>query len=223
MFERRAKVTGFATLLTVASVALTSLASAPAYAAGVGSASGQPNHVTQYIFDPNAAPGIASPSAAAAAVYVDERGGLISGPESNSTTSAAPSNTVAGGSNLQQPDFGCTPESLTDRPHPSSTVPGDVSGHAWWRKGSCNNDTAKVFNCLFEYYNDGSFRRKACSDTKELKPAPRGSSRPFVNARTPCDSTISTTWRNRVDVNVDGEIDTGEQPYTNAVVACRQG
>ncbi|HEX7662510.1 MAG TPA: hypothetical protein VF444_23850 [Pseudonocardiaceae bacterium] len=36
-----------------------------------------------------------------------------------------------------------------------------------------------------------------------------------------CASTGATiSWRNHVDVDVDGEIDTGEQPYNQANVNC---
>ncbi|QZN85418.1 hypothetical protein [Cellulomonas sp. C5510] len=38
-------------------------------------------------------------------------------------------------------------------------------------------------------------------------------------ARATCSSTLTTTWRNHVDV--DGQIDTGEQPYDADTIACR--
>jgi hypothetical protein len=40
-------------------------------------------------------------------------------------------------------------------------------------------------------------------------------------ARARCNNTSLTSWRNHVDVDVIGEIDTGERPYNQANVACR--
>ena len=34
-------------------------------------------------------------------------------------------------------------------------------------------------------------------------------------------NTLTTSWRNHVDVDVIGEVDTGEWPYNQANVACR--
>lgn len=61
----------------------------------------------------------------------------------------------------------CTPYSGRDNTHYSS---GDASGHGWWKKGNCSNNTANVKNCIYEYYTDGSWRLKACSPTKTLPP-----------------------------------------------------
>lgn len=94
-----------------------------------------------------------------------------------------------------------------------------MSAHGWWDKGSCDNDRAEVYNCLYEYYTDATWRQKACSPKKTLKPG-GGSSQRTV-ARHNCTDTEPTSWRNHVDVNVIDEADTGEQPYNQADVKCR--
>jgi hypothetical protein len=94
-----------------------------------------------------------------------------------------------------------------------------VSGHGWWKKGNCSNDRAKVYNCLYEFYTDNSWRQKDCSPTRELRPYTGSGDRTV--ARRTCDDRIMTSWRNHVDVEVIGEIDTGEWPYNQANVDCR--
>jgi hypothetical protein len=94
-----------------------------------------------------------------------------------------------------------------------------VSGHGWWDKGNCSNNRAKVYNCLYEWYTDNSWRQKACSPTKEL--ALGGGSSNRTVARQDCGDTTLTSWRNHVDVDVIGEIDSGEWPYNQAAVSCR--
>lgn len=114
--------------------------------------------------------------------------------------------------------FGCTPESGVDNPHRSSTGVA-VSGHGWWNKGNCDNDTATVTVCLYEWYTDGTWRQKACSSNGNLRPGGGSSAR--VTARRHCETTEMTSWRNHVDVDVNGEIDSGEVLYRQADVACR--
>lgn len=139
----------------------------------------------------DAVPGVAPVGADATAVYLDESGREIP------VTGMAPEAALA-----------CTPVSGRDRPHKSS---GDVSGHGWWKKGNCSNNRADVYNCLYEYYTDGSWRRKACSPTKRLKPY-TGSGQRTV-ARKDCANSRVTSWRNHVDVDVVDEGDTAEWPY----------
>lgn len=99
----------------------------------------------------DAEPAIAPPDADKSAVYVDSDGQVI--PTSESP--GAPS----------ESQIGCTPVSGRDNPHPSR---GDVSGHGWWDKGNCSNDRANVYNCLYEWYTDNTWRQKACSSTEEV-------------------------------------------------------
>lgn len=66
---------------------------------------------------------------------------------------------------------------------------------------------------------DNTWRQKACSPTKKLKPGGGSSNRTV--ARHDCADTVCTSWRNHVDVDVDGEIDTAEQPMNQAAVNCR--
>jgi len=95
-----------------------------------------------------------------------------------------------------------------------------VSGHGWWTRENCTGSTATVFNCLYEFYDDGTWRQKACSPkAKTLKPG--GGSAQRTNARVRCDSTgEAVSWRNHVDVDVNAKSDTGEQPYNQANVNC---
>ncbi|MDK1476745.1 hypothetical protein QNO07_25650 [Streptomyces sp. 549] len=102
-----------------------------------------------------AVPGVAPLDADSTAVYLDGSGKEIdmsAGEESTSTPSAL---------------AGCTPYSGRDNPHYSR---GDVSGHGWWKKGTCTKDRADVYNCLYEWYTDNSWRQKACSPKKRLRP-----------------------------------------------------
>ncbi|MGH3786470.1 MAG: hypothetical protein ACRDRG_07930 [Pseudonocardiaceae bacterium] len=153
----------------------------------------------------DAVPGIAPPDAHKTAVYLDSAGRVI-------PTAKSP------GAVSETALIGCTPVSGRDNPHRSSTGVA-VSGHGWWNKGNCSNNRANVYNCLYEWYTDNSWRQKACSPTKELAPGGGSSSRTV--ARRDCHDTLLTSWRNHVDVDVIGEIDTGEWPYNQANVSCR--
>lgn len=112
----------------------------------------------------------------------------------------------------------CTPQSHKDNPHRSSTGFA-VSGHGSWDKGTCNNNRAIVYNCLYEWYTDGTWRRKACSNKRELRPKAAGGGR--TTARRDCDNSQVTSWRNHVDVDVIDEGDTAEWPYRQNNVQCR--
>jgi hypothetical protein len=110
----------------------------------------------------------------------------------------------------------CTPVSGRDNPHYSG---GDVSGHGWWDKGSCTGNQADVYNCLYEFYTDGYWYRKACSPTVRVYPG--GGSGNRSTARATCANTLYASWRNHVDVNVVNQADTPEEPYNEAAVACQ--
>jgi hypothetical protein len=71
------------------------------------------------------------------------------------------------------------------------------------------DDSVPGGGCLYEWYTDNSWRQKACSPTRERRPY------------TGSGDTNLTSWRNHVDVDVIGEIDSGEWPYNQADVACR--
>ncbi|MFW6641384.1 hypothetical protein ACOALZ_15235 [Nocardiopsis algeriensis] len=153
----------------------------------------------------DAVPGIAPRDAAGTAVYLDGAGQVMSLPgEPQEVAEAA--------------QFLCTPVSGRDNPHRSSTGVA-VSGHGWWNKGNCDNDRARVYNCLYEWYTDNTWRQKACSPKETLKPG--GGSTHRTVARRNCDNTVPTSWRNHVDVDVIGEADTSEWPYRQADVNCR--
>lgn len=112
----------------------------------------------------------------------------------------------------------CTPETYADNPHLSST-PGVISGHGWWGKGDCSSNTATVQNCLYEYYTDGTWRRKACGTASGIYPGGGSANRSAANR--PCDSQgQAISWRNRVDVDVEGEWDTSEVFERQADVSC---
>lgn len=68
---------------------------------------------------------------------------------------------------------------------------------------------------------DNSWRQKACSPKKRLKPGGGSSNRTV--ARHDCADATRTSWRNHVDVDVVGEVDTAERPMNQAVVNCRVG
>jgi hypothetical protein len=154
----------------------------------------------------NAVPGVAPADAGATAVYLDEQGQLMTpgGEESDGGT--------------QADAIGCTPVSGRDNPHRSSTGVA-VSGHGWWNRGTCSGDRADVLNCLYEWYTDNTWRLKDCSVTWDLRPRSEGGGR--STARSDCDNTAVTSWRNHVDVDVQGEIDTAETPFNQADVNCR--
>lgn len=154
-----------------------------------------------------AVPGVAPAGADASAVYLDRAGhemDMRSSGDSRALRKAAA--------------LGCTPVSGRDNPHRSGTGVA-ASGHGWWKKGSCSSDRAEVSNCLYEWYTDNTWRQQACSGTKTLKPGGGSTSR--TAARRECRGTQRTSWRNHVEVDVIGELDTGEKPMSQAEVDCR--
>lgn len=189
---------GFVCAVLAVGIGATTLTTGPAAAAQLKGPPDGATSVSNY-----AVPGIAPPGADQTGLYLDDAGRVIPAAESPSTDS-------------ETALFGCTPVSGRDNPHRSG---GDVSGHGWWNKGSCSNNTANVYNCLYEYYTDNSWRQKACSPRKVLKPGGGSSNRTV--ARKACANSLLTSWRNHVDVDVIGEIDTGEWPYNQANVTCR--
>jgi len=110
----------------------------------------------------------------------------------------------------------CTPGNGADNPH--YTAP-DVSGHGTYVKGTCTNNKARVYNCLYEYYTDGTWRRKACGPTVTVTAGGGAGNR--SNARHVCHSTSQLiSWRNHEDVDVIGEADSSNRPYRQANVYC---
>lgn len=179
-------------------------------AVGATGMAGAPSPSDGFAPPEEAVPGVAPPEAEDGAVYLDGEGREIPMPEGPEPADAEE------GAQTQQ--FPCTPDSGRDNPHRSSTGVV-VSGHGWWNKGDCSNDRADVYNCLYEWYTDNSWRQKACSPTERLKPG--GGSANRTVARHDCDTTTRTSWRNHVDVDVVGEWDTGEWPHRQADVNCR--
>ncbi|MBB4682952.1 hypothetical protein [Amycolatopsis jiangsuensis] len=137
-----------------------------------------------------AVPGIAPTSDADEGVYTDETGKRL----------------------------GCTPVTGVDNPHRSKTGIA-ASGHAWWEKGDCTNDTATILVCLYEYYTDGTWRRKACAENGNVKPGSGSTVR--VPVRRDCDTTASTSWRNQADVDVNDEIDSSGVGMRQADIPCQ--
>lgn len=113
---------------------------------------------------------------------------------------------------------GCTPVADSDNPHLSGNRT-DVSAHAWWYQGDCENDRATVTACLYEWYTDHTWRRKACNTNGNQKPG-RSSSR-WLNVRESCDSFERTSWRAHVDVDVNWEVDDPGVSTRGADVNCR--
>ncbi len=112
----------------------------------------------------------------------------------------------------------CTPFSGRDYPHISKNGT-DVSGHGWWDRGDCSGSLADVYNCIYEYYDDGFWYQKDCSSTERLSPGGGAGNR--TNARRVCANFHLATWRNHVDVDVVGEWDTGENPMRQATINCQ--
>ncbi|MEV0845502.1 hypothetical protein AB0J21_06355 [Streptomyces sp. NPDC049954] len=159
-----------------------------------GHESRQASGPTPQVSSAEAEPGIAPPDSDETAVYLDKAGQVMGMSPSTSTTPKA------GG-------LRCTPESGRDNPHVSKNKV-DMSGHGWWDKGDCSNNRAKVFNCVYEYFTDHSWRQQACSPAKELKPGGGSSNRTV--ARFKCRTCAQTSWRDHVEVDVIGELDTAE-------------
>lgn len=195
-------------LLAVATVAVVGVAGAPA--AAEPAASTEPVAAARAVSAEVAVPGLAPAEASTSAVYLDGHGRAISRPGGMPYAAEAdPSGEV---STL----LACTPVSGRDNPHYSN---GDVSGHGWWDRGSCSGSTAHVYNCLYEFYTDNTWRQKACSTKLQLRPG--GGSGNRTTARARCNPTSGQiSWRNHVDVDVDGQGDSGEQPYNQANVVC---
>lgn len=165
-------------------------------------------------------------------VYVDENGDVIpldsegmplDNPDGYASSADQPPNQNPAlgeaAPNAEQLGIGpCTPESGVDNPHRSSTGVA-ASGHGWWKQGTCENDEAKVYNCLYRFWtSDELWHKQACSDVKTLKPGGGSSNRTV--ARKDCKSTKSKLWRNHVDVDVINEWDTAEKPMRQATVNC---
>ncbi len=150
-----------------------------------------------------ARPGLAP--AGAGGTYLDEKGNVLS-------MWGEDADLMAGNA----PRIGCTPGNGADNPH--YTAP-DVSGHGTYVKGTCTNNTAKVYNCLYEWYTDGTWRRKSCSSTVTVTAGGGAGNR--SNARHVCHSTSQRiSWRNHEDVDVISEVDDGNNPYRQADVYC---
>ena len=178
-------------------------ASVIAFAVAVTAIPASAAHADASVSYAAAVPGLAPAGVADKAVYRDQLGNLMSPPSSAETT---PPSAM----------LGCTPGSGRDNPHYSS---GDVSGHGWWTKGSCTSATAHVVNCLYEWYTDNSWRQKACSENEKLKPYTGSGQRTVARAR--CNPTSGLiSWRNHVNVDVDGQVDSSEVPYNQANVVC---
>ena len=178
------------------------------------SASAQASHAdSSAVAHAKAVPGLAPDGGTGNEPYFDQAGRAIPNPN------AAAAKERASNARSAQPNtelFGCTPVSGRDNPHYSYP---DVSGHGWWDKGTCTANTAHVINCLYEYYTDGSYVLKACSEKKQVYAGGGRANRTV--ARSTCEDYQYTTWRNHVDVDVDGQVDTSEVPYNQANVYCR--
>ncbi|MEO6083319.1 MAG: hypothetical protein ABIQ18_09460 [Umezawaea sp.] len=165
--------------------------------------------------------GVLIPSAAAAQPVAPQQVSYEDAIPGLAPSDAPMTGTLSGGSENEvhtQQALGCTPDTYADNPHPSST-PGVISGHGWWGQGNCSNNRATVQNCLYEYYTDGTWRRKACNTASGIYPGGGSANRSAANR--PCDSTgASISWRNRVDVDVNGELDTSEVFERQANVYC---
>lgn len=168
-----------------------------------------------------AEPGVA-PADDAGAVYLDMAGNVMAVDSYGSPIAETDSDALNITTTQEAATFGpCKPVSGVDYPH-QSTARGwiDVSGHGWWEaKGNCSNLSARVYNCLYEWYSDRTWRQKDCSTKEVLRPG--GGSGNRTNARRACANYRVTSWRNHVDVDVISEWDTADRPFEQRDVACR--
>lgn len=158
----------------------------------------------------DAVPTVAPPDADSAPVY-DQNGQRIYlhfVPASGAARrAAAPSATAASS---------CQPIGKTDWPHYSG---GDVSGHGWWLPGNCTALKAHVYNALLEFYSDFTWRQKGESSVVDVYAG--GGSGQRSSARVFCNYISSNvSWRNVVDVDVDGQSDPSDHPYSQHDVTC---
>lgn len=185
-------------------IAVLALALAVSTTAATSAGAGESTRLAFASYE-DAVPGVVPPGALATAVFLDQSGQVIP-----MTATADPSAEAAG--------LWCTPVSGRDNPHRSAAGVA-VSGHGWWNKGTCTKSLADVWNCLYKWYTDNSWRVKACAPLLRL--APGGGAGNRTTARINCHATTPTSCMNRVDVNVVDEADSGEQPYNTAAVSCR--
>lgn len=170
-----------------------------------------------------AVPAVATAEGAAQAIYIDENGSPLEVDETGTPLQVDASSSR--GSGISAAAIGCTPESGVDNPHISTWSTGPaVQAHGWWKRGTCKGDTAHVTVCLYEYLQNSSgsehyWERKDCSPNTQLRPG--GGSGNRVTAHEDCDTLTNTSWRAHVTVDVDWEVDTGEVPRKQDVVACR--
>ena len=168
-----------------------------------------------------AEPGVAPAEAEGTSVYLDMAGNVLPVDSLGNPIDQPAGDPAATSSESQAQTAAigpCTPYSGRDNPHRSSTGSA-VSGHGWWDKGDCSNNRANVYNCLYEWYTDNTWRQKDCSSTQELRPG--GGSGNRTTARRTCANWLRTSWRNHVDVDVIGEWDSAEKPMRQADVDCR--
>lgn len=113
----------------------------------------------------------------------------------------------------------CSYDTRGDYPHPSGS---DVSAHGWWvyLSGSCPAQ-ADVTVYLQQYWCDGWGCRWITRATGEKRVYAGGGSANRANARTYCDSSEYTGWRNVVDVDLVGVSDPADKAYITSNVYCR--
>jgi len=166
----------------------------------------EPDRVGRHVPYGHPVPGLAPSGVANDGQYLDENGRVIASHADDLKANPLPQAQLSS----------CTPISGRDNPHYSS---GDVSGHGWWDKGTCSSNTAHVYNCLYEYYTDGTWRQKACSARQQLRPYHPYGDR--TTARASCNYIGPyISWRNHVDVDADGQNDPPDRPYNQANVQC---
>ncbi|MBZ2199678.1 hypothetical protein [Occultella gossypii] len=115
----------------------------------------------------------------------------------------------------------CTYRQANDNPHESG---GDASVHGWWRyvSGTCPAD-ANVdiyLQALWRNPNGTLAWLTVDSNSMQLKPG-TGERGRRVNARIPCATQVSTTFRGLTDVDLPGIIDPpGMQESPDVTLSC---
>lgn len=112
----------------------------------------------------------------------------------------------------------CVAWAVGDNTHLSS---GDVSGHGWWLRGTCDGATqALVTVHIQQLWDDGVWRNAGNKGEGYLRPKEDSNNR--ITARVPCLTSVTTGWRSIVDVDIVGFADTPNRVFTpRQNLACR--
>ncbi|MFI2105676.1 hypothetical protein ACH436_20445 [Isoptericola sp. NPDC019693] len=180
--------------------------------------SGQDDAVA-FVLPDDAEPGIATDAPSDDDVYVDEDGNLLD--PAASASGEEPSDSDG---EISARAVGCTPKTYAQIPHVSKlSNEYAVHGKGSWKKGTCTASKARVTTCLYEWYHnqsntEGYWERKDC--VAPIVKQGGGKGRTAI-VHIACKSTAATSWRTRVSVDVQGQVDTPETKTIQGEPNCR--